>query len=135
MQRVFYIKIRNSAQLSMAYPNDACFDIAASLTNGDITIKPGERTAIGTGIILIPEQGIFTEFRSKSGLALKHGVTILNSPATIDNGYRGEVKVILINLGTADFIVHDGDKIAQIRPVIQYGFHPLLISFSLSILL
>jgi len=79
----------------------------------DIVLKPGERALIPTGILVGIPEGFEAEIRPRSGLALKYGVTILNAPGTIDSDYRGEIKVILINLGNMDFTVRNGDRIAQ----------------------
>jgi len=78
-----------------------------------VVLKPGERALIPTGILVGIPEGFEAEIRPRSGLALKYGVTILNAPGTIDSDYRGEIKVILINLGNMDFIVRNGDRIAQ----------------------
>jgi len=86
----------------------------------DTVLKPGKRKLISTGIkIMIPE-GYEGQIRPRSGLSLKHGITVLNTPGTIDSDYRGIVKVILINLGEEDFKIQRGDRIAQL--VIQKIF-------------
>jgi dUTP pyrophosphatase len=77
-------------------------------------LPPGERAAVRTGIYLEIPRGWEGQVRPRSGLALKHGVTLLNSPGTIDSDYRGEIKVILVNLGQETFSVKKGDRIAQI---------------------
>jgi len=88
----------------------------------DTVLKPGKRKLISTGIkIMIPE-GYEGQMRPRSGLSLKHGITVLNTPGTIDSDYRGIVKVILINLGEEDFKIQRGDRIAQL--VIQKIFFP-----------
>ena len=88
----------------------------------DIVLKPGKVKLISTGIkIMIPE-GYEGQIRPRSGLALKHGITVLNTPGTIDSDYRGVVKVILINLGEEDSKIRRGDRIAQL--VIQKIFFP-----------
>lgn len=79
-----------------------------------IVLKPFQRALIPTGISIELPKGFEGQVRPRSGLALKYGVTILNSPGTIDEDYRGEIKVILINLGNEDFIVNRGDRIAQL---------------------
>lgn len=81
---------------------------------GRAEIAPGERAIIGTGIRLEIPKGYEGQVRPRSGLAAKHGVTVLNSPGTIDSDYRGEISVILINLGKEIFTVEKGDRIAQI---------------------
>jgi len=88
----------------------------------DTVLKPGKRKLISTGIkIMIPE-GYEGQIRPRSGLSLKHGITVLNTPGTIDSDYRGIVKVILINLGEEDFKIQRGDRIAQL--VIQKIIFP-----------
>ena len=79
-----------------------------------ITLKPGMRCLMPTGIAIALPQGFEAQVRPRSGLAVKHGVTVLNSPGTIDCDYRGEVKVPLINHGQDDFVIARGDRIAQI---------------------
>lgn len=86
-----------------------------------LTVGPGERVQIPTGLIFELPTGWEGQVRPRSGLAWRHGVTMLNTPGTIDSDYRGEIKVILINLGREDFIVQRGDRIAQlvVAPVSQ----------------
>ena len=87
----------------------------------DVTLAPGQRHAVATGFAIAIPEGYEVQVRPRSGLALKHGITCLNTPGTIDSDYRGEVKVILINLGEEDFTIRRGDRIAQlvIAPVVQ----------------
>ena len=93
-----------------------------SAETSEIILKPGQIKIISTGIkIMIPE-GFEGQIRPRSGLALKYGITVLNTPGTIDSDYRGIVKVILINLGEKDFIIQRGDRIAQL--IIQKVFLP-----------
>ena len=82
----------------------------------DVTLAPGERHAVATGFAIAIPPGFEVQVRPRSGLALKHGVTCLNTPGTIDEDYRGEVKVILANLGNEDFQVQRGERIAQLVP-------------------
>jgi dUTP pyrophosphatase len=82
----------------------------------DRTLAPGGRAAIATGFSMAIPPGYEVQVRPRSGLALKHGVTCLNTPGTIDSDYRGEVKVILANLGSEDFAIARGDRIAQLVP-------------------
>lgn len=82
----------------------------------DATIAPGERRAVATGFAIAIPEGYEVQVRPRSGLALKHGITCLNTPGTIDADYRGEVKVILANLGHAPFAIARGDRIAQLVP-------------------
>lgn len=96
---------------SYAHPGDAGLDLFADRA---ASLEPGESKLIGTGISIELPPGTEGQVRPRSGLALKHGVTVLNSPGTIDCGYRGEVGVILINHGAGRFEVHTGMKIAQL---------------------
>ena len=82
----------------------------------DLTLKPGTRHAVATGFAIAIPEGFEVQVRPRSGLALKHGITCLNTPGTIDSDYRGEVKVILANLGGDDFEVRRGERIAQLVP-------------------
>lgn len=82
----------------------------------DVILHPGERHAVATGIAIAIPPGYEVQVRPRSGLALKHGVTCLNTPGTIDEDYRGEVKVILANLGAEPFAVKRGERIAQLVP-------------------
>jgi dUTP pyrophosphatase len=86
-----------------------------------LTLRAGKRHAVATGFAFAIPDGYEVQVRPRSGLALKHGITCLNSPGTIDSDYRGEVKVILANLGEDDFAINKGDRIAQIvvAPVTQ----------------
>lgn len=102
----------------------AGLDLQAALhENEQITLKSGERGLVPTGLALQLPQGYEAQVRPRSGLALKHGVTVLNSPGTIDADYRGEVSVLLINLGHEPFVIERGLRIAQmvIAPVMQVG--------------
>ena len=98
----------------------AGMDLRAAVPDDQpITLKPGERTMAPTGLTLALPAGHEAQVRPRSGLAAKHGVTCLNTPGTIDADYRGEVKVILINLGQEPFVIRRGERIAQmvIAPV------------------
>jgi len=90
-------------------------DVAAAVER-DIVIPPAGRALIPTGLILEIPQGYEVQVRPRSGLAVKNGVTVLNTPGTIDADYRGEVKVILVNLGAESFTVKRGDRVAQLVP-------------------
>jgi dUTP pyrophosphatase len=81
-----------------------------------LTLRPGERHAVATGFAIAIPEGYEVQVRPRSGLALKHGITCLNTPGTIDSDYRGEVKVILANLGAEDFEILRGERIAQLVP-------------------
>ena len=88
-------------------------DLSASIID-DILIRPDDRELIPTGVAISLPQNIEGQVRPRSGLALKYGITVLNSPGTIDSDYRGEIKVILINLGKEDFLIQNNDRIAQL---------------------
>ena len=87
----------------------------------DVTLAPGARHAVATGLALAIPQGYEVQVRPRSGLALKHGITVPNTPGTIDSDYRGELKVILINHGPEPFVIARGDRVAQLvlAPVVQ----------------
>ncbi len=87
-------------------------DLRANI-DGDIELKPLQRKLIPTGIYMALPSGYEVQIRPRSGLALKHGVTLLNTPGTIDADYRGEIGIIMVNLSDTDFVIHDGDRIAQ----------------------
>ena len=95
-----------------AHPGDAGADLVAT---SDVTLKPGERALVGTGIAIALQDGYAAFVHPRSGLAAKHGVSIVNAPGTVDAGYRGEIKVCLINLDTAaEVTLKRGDRIAQL---------------------
>jgi dUTP pyrophosphatase len=98
----------------------AGLDLVAAVDDG-LTLQPGSRALVPTGLAMALPVGYEAQVRPRSGLAAKHGVTVLNTPGTIDADYRGEVKVILINLGDTAFEISRGDRIAQmvIAPVLQ----------------
>jgi dUTP pyrophosphatase len=98
---------------SYATDGAAGLDIVAA---EDLTLQPGERHAVATGFAIAIPPGFEVQVRPRSGLALKHGITCLNTPGTIDEDYRGEVKVILANLGDEPFEVRRGERIAQLVP-------------------
>ena len=98
----------------------AGFDLVAAMPEeAPVSLAPSDRALVPTGLVFALPEGYEAQIRPRSGLALKAGVTVLNSPGTIDADYRGEVKVILINLGSATFLIQRGDRIAQavIAPV------------------
>ena len=95
-----------------ATPQSAGMDLRANL-DSPVTLKPMERRLIPTGLYIALPEGYEAQVRPRSGLALKHGLTVLNTPGTIDADYRGEVGVVLVNLSTEDFVVNDGERIAQ----------------------
>ena len=98
---------------SYASPGAAGMDVVAA---EDVTLAPGERHAVASGFAIAIPPGHEVQVRPRSGLALKHGITCLNTPGTIDEDYRGEVKVILANLGSEPFEVRRGERIAQLVP-------------------
>lgn len=91
----------------------AGLDLKAYLPDGPVTLRPLERGLVKTGLFIELPAGYEAQVRPRSGLALKKGVTVLNSPGTIDADYRGEICVILINLSQDDFVINDGERIAQ----------------------
>ena len=95
-----------------ATSRSARMDLRANIDKS-ITIHPMERMLIPTGLFMALPPGFEAQIRPRSGLALKHGITVLNSPGTIDADYRGEIMVLLINLSVDDFIINDGERIAQ----------------------
>ena len=95
-----------------ATKQSAGMDLRANL-DAPITLHPMERRLIPTGLHIALPEGYEAQIRPRSGLALKHGLTVLNTPGTIDADYRGEIGVVLINLSTEDFVVNDGERIAQ----------------------
>ncbi|MDQ4420616.1 dUTP diphosphatase [Sphingobium sp. DEHP117] len=105
-------------------PNGAGLPLPAYATEGaagmdvvsaeDLTLAPGDRHAVATGFALAIPDGYEIQVRPRSGLALKHGISLPNTPGTIDSDYRGELKIIMINLGEAPFVIQRGDRIAQL---------------------
>lgn len=96
-----------------ATPLSAGMDIRANLTT-PVVLKPLQRVLIPTGLYIALPQGFEAQVRPRSGLAIKKGITVLNSPGTVDADYRGEICVVLINLSTDEFVVEDGERIAQL---------------------
>lgn len=110
------IKIINRSHHSLPQyetAQSAGLDLKAFLPEGSITLKPLQRGMVKTGLFMELPAGFEAQIRPRSGLALKKGITVLNSPGTIDADYRGEICVILINLGSEDFVINDGERIAQ----------------------
>ena len=95
-----------------ATPQSAGMDLRANV-DGPVTLRPMERRIIPTGLHIALPAGFEAQVRPRSGLALKHGITVLNAPGTIDADYRGELGVLLINLSAEDFVINDGERIAQ----------------------
>lgn len=109
------IRIVNKSKHPLpAYSTDssAGMDLRANIDN-DIILKPLERVLVGTGLFMEIPVGFEAQIRPRSGLAIKNGITILNSPGTIDSDYRGEVCIILINLSDVNFVIKDGERICQ----------------------
>lgn len=104
----------NNALPNYETVNSAGMDLRAYLPDGQIVIKPMQRILVPTGLFMEIPVGYEGQVRPRSGLAIKSGITVLNSPGTIDADYRGEVKVILINLSDSDFVINNGDRIAQL---------------------
>ena len=94
--------------------NSAGMDLRAYLPDGPVTLQPMQRALIPTGLYIEIPEGYEGQVRPRSGLAFKHGITVLNTPGTIDADYRGELKQILINLSDTPFVINNGDRIAQI---------------------
>ena len=117
-----FINESNNQDPDYFHEGDSGFDFRANLSDNEIVvIEPMERKLIPTGLYFEVPRGYELQVRPRSGLALKNGITVLNTPGTVDSNYRGEVKIILINLGNEDFIVNSGDRIAQgvISPVLD----------------
>ncbi|MDR9419771.1 dUTP diphosphatase [Gracilimonas sp.] len=124
MKKILIKKLPHAKDLKL--PNyesvaAAGMDLRAALEN-PMVINPGERVMIPTGLQMALPEGYEAQIRPRSGLAIKHGITMLNTPGTIDADYRGELKVIAINHGEEEFVVHHGDRIAQmvVAPVSQF---------------
>lgn len=113
MIQVKIINRSNHPCPSYATEQSAGMDIRANLIE-PLTLAPLERKLIPTGLTIELPEGFEAQVRPRSGLALKHGVTVLNSPGTIDSDYRGEIGVLLINLSAEPFVVQDGERIAQL---------------------
>jgi dUTP pyrophosphatase len=109
------IKIINTSENNIpeyATPGSSGLDLRANLAI-PVVLKPMERAMVPTGLFLEIPLGYEAQVRPRSGLALKHGITCLNSPGTVDSDYRGEIKIILINLSAEEHVIHSGDRIAQ----------------------
>ena len=104
---------RGTQQLpAYATPQSAGMDLRANI-EAPITLRPLERRIVPTGLYIALPEGYEAQVRPRSGLALKHGITVLNSPGTIDSDYRGEIGVLLINLSDTPFVINAGERIAQ----------------------
>ena len=110
------VKIVNTSPFELphyATPQSAGMDLRANTTE-TITLKPLQRTLVPTGLFIELPEGYEAQVRPRSGLAIKSGLTVLNSPGTIDSDYRGELEIILINLGADNVVIKDGQRIAQL---------------------
>jgi dUTP pyrophosphatase len=110
------IKVVNKGHQQLpayATPQSAGMDLRANLDES-VVLRPLERKLIKTGLFIALPEGYEAQVRPRSGLALKHGITVLNTPGTIDADYRGEIGVCLINLSQEDFVINDGERIAQL---------------------
>jgi dUTP pyrophosphatase len=115
MQPTLTVKVINQSKHPLpAYATDlaAGLDLKANISES-ITLKPLERQLVSTGLFIELPAGYEAQIRPRSGLAFKNGITVLNSPGTIDADYRGEVKVLLVNLSSSEFVINDGERIAQ----------------------
>ena len=103
---------------------DICANLPADMRAAGFILQPMERAIVPTGLRVAIPQGYEMQIRPRSGLALKHGITLPNTPGTIDSDYRGPLGVALVNLGAAPYVVQHGDRIAQcvVAPVVQVGF-------------
>ena len=106
------INKRNNPLPTYSTEYSSGLDLRANLDN-DLVIKPLQRVLVPTGLFIELTEGYEAQIRPRSGLAIKYGITVLNTPGTIDTDYRGEIKIILINLSNEDFTIHHGDKLAQ----------------------
>ena len=113
--RVPVVRVRQSSTPLPAYmsPGAAGLDLAADL-DAELTLRPGQRILVPTGLSIALPAGYEGQVRPRSGFANKTGVTVLNAPGTIDSDYRGEVQVLLVNLGSDDVVLRRGDRIAQL---------------------
>ena len=113
--KVLIRRTRENADLplpSYATPGSAGLDLRACITQ-PVTLPPGGRALVGTGLAVALPAGAEAQIRPRSGLAAEHGVTLLNSPGTVDSDYRGEIRLVVINLGQAPYTIQRGDRIGQ----------------------
>ena len=122
-----YVNNGDAEDLSYKYLDDSGMDLRANLKNS-LILKPSERILVPTGIHFELPESMEIQVRPRSGLAIKNGITVLNTPGTVDRGYSGEIKVILINLSKESFRINHGDRIAQavISPVISGRWSKLI---------
>ena len=115
MNEMIQIKVINKGHQPLptyATAQSAGMDLRANIEDPQI-LKPMERKLIATGLYIALPEGYEAQIRPRSGLALKHGITVLNTPGTIDADYRGEIKVLLVNFSDKEFVINDGERIAQ----------------------
>ncbi|AQQ73943.1 hypothetical protein [Kurlavirus BKC-1] len=120
MENVRIISLSSHPLPKYETPGSSGMDLRASIKEL-VTLKPGQRFLVPTGILIELPEHLEAQIRPRSGLASKNGVTVLNSPGTVDSDFRSEVKVLLVNLSDEDFTINDGDRIAQmvIAPVVR----------------
>lgn len=118
-----FVNISDNEDPKFANEGDSGFDLRANVVE-DVIIHPLKRALIPTGLFFQLDKGYEIQVRPRSGLALKNGISVLNTPGTVDSHYRGEIKVILINLGDEPFTIKKGDRIAQgvVSPVFGEGY-------------
>ncbi len=112
MEKVKVVNAGRQPLPAYATSQSAGMDLRANIESA-ITLHPMERSLVPTGIRIELPKGYEAQVRPRSGLALKHGITVLNSPGTIDSDYRGELKVLLVNLSNEDFVINAGERVAQ----------------------
>jgi dUTP pyrophosphatase len=125
--KIYFKKLPHAGELALpayATPDSAGMDLRAALEE-PMVLQPGRRALVPTGLQMALPPGFEAQIRPRSGLAFKHGITMLNTPGTIDADYRGEVKVLAVNLGEEPFEIRHGDRIAQmvIAPVTRAIVH------------
>jgi len=119
--RVKFVNTSDNEDPSHKHLDDSGMDLRANLPDGDMIINAGKIKLVPTGLHFELPESMEIQVRPRSGLAAKHGITVLNTPGTVDRGYTGEIKIILINLGDKEFLIKHGDRVAQavISPVIS----------------
>ena len=119
--RVKFVNHSDNEDPKHKHLDDSGMDLRANLPDGDMIINAGKIKLVPTGLHFELPESMEIQVRPRSGLAAKHGITVLNTPGTVDRGYTGEIKIILINLGDKEFLIKHGDRVAQavISPVIS----------------
>ena len=110
---VKYVNTSNNPDPEYAHKDDSGFDLRASIPNDIMVIHPGKRKLVPTGLYFELPENYELQVRPRSGLALKHGITVLNTPGTVDRSYRSQIKIILINLGEDPITINNGGRVAQ----------------------